>query len=96
MFKKLLGKFIKENTSLPASFVPLYVMKEEGFAFPFSLADSEDNWPVASCLEQLHEEDYVSHWSDCWFLSWDDFYRIRKMMTMPAAWRFSLFLHSAI
>lgn len=78
MFKKLLGKFIKENTSLPASFVPLYVMKEEGFSFPFSLADSEDNWPVASCLEQLHEEDYVSHWSDCWFLSWDDFYRIRK------------------
>ena len=76
MFKKLLGKFINDNKAVPASLVPLYAIKAEGFAFPFSLADTQDNWLITSCLEQLHEEDYVSHWSDCWFISWDDFYRI--------------------
>ncbi|WFC86305.1 DEAD/DEAH box helicase [Enterobacter roggenkampii] len=76
MFKKLLGKFINDNKAVTASLVPLYAIKAEGFVFPFSLADTQDNWLITSCLEQLHEEDYVSHWSDCWFISWDDFYRI--------------------
>ncbi|VDZ90668.1 Uncharacterised protein [Lelliottia amnigena] len=76
MFKSLLSKFIKDKTALSLPVEPLYTIQPEGLAFAFHLADNKDNWLVVSCLEQLHEEDYVSHWSDCWFLSWDDFYRL--------------------
>lgn len=37
MFKKLLGKFINDNKAVPASLVPLYAIKAEGFAFPLVL-----------------------------------------------------------
>lgn len=76
MFKSLLSKFIKDKTAQSLPVEPLYTIQPEGLAFAFHLADNKDNWLVVSCLEQLHEEDYVSHWSDCWFLSWDDFYRL--------------------
>lgn len=78
MFKGLFGKLFRDKKSNSAPTIPLYGLQPEGVLFPFSIAENEDNWLVVSCLEQLHEEDYVSHWSDCWFLSWDDFYRILK------------------
>lgn len=96
MFKKLLGKFIKENTSLPASFVPLYVMKEEGFAFPFSLADSEDNCLSPHVWNSFMRKIMFHTGLIAGFLAGMIFIASGKMMTMPAAWRFSLFLHSAI
>ncbi|POA62823.1 type I Zorya anti-phage system protein ZorD [Pseudomonas sp. GW531-T4] len=55
---------------------PVFSIEEQGLCYPLSLAEDAESWPLASYLDQLEEEEFVSQLSDRWLLTWDELYRL--------------------
>ncbi|WP_122448678.1 type I Zorya anti-phage system protein ZorD [Pseudomonas viridiflava] len=76
----MLKRFLSGKGLLPKSSeindLPTYLIEEQGLCFPLSLAESTEFWPLASYLDQLEEEEFVSQLSDRWLLPWDELYRL--------------------
>lgn len=76
----MLKRFLSGKGPLPKSGefnnLPMYSIEEQGLCFPLSLAGSTEFWSLASYLDQLEEEEFVSQLSDRWLLPWDELYRL--------------------
>lgn len=73
----MLKRFLSGKGLLPKSEpASNYTMEEQGLCFPLSLAENAESWSLASYLDQLEEEEFVSQLSDSWLLPWDELYRL--------------------
>ena len=76
----MLKRFLKGIGLQPNSAVentePAFSIEEQGMCYPLSLAENAESWPLASYLDQLEEEEFVSQLSDRWLLTWDELYRL--------------------
>lgn len=78
MLKRMLSKFMANNSSSEEAIHHQYQVEELGLSFLFSLADEKVLWPLIAYMEQLSEEDYVSTLSNRWLLTWDELYRLAE------------------
>lgn len=76
MFKEIFSKIkgIAGGVALDKPYK--FTVDEIGIAYPLSLADDGQSWPLAAYLDQLFEEDYASQLSDRWILPWNEIYRL--------------------
>ncbi|BAV74565.1 non-specific serine/threonine protein kinase [Pseudomonas chlororaphis subsp. aurantiaca] len=76
MLKRFLkGIGLQQDASLVTT-APVFSIEEQGLCYPLSLAEDAESWPLASYLDQLEEEEFVSQLSDRWLLTWDELYRL--------------------
>ena len=76
MLKRLLKGIGRQPNSAVENTEPVFSIEEQGLCYPLSLADNAESWPLASYLDQLEEEEFVSQLSDRWLLTWDELYRL--------------------
>lgn len=76
MLKRLLKGIGRQPNSAVENTEPVFSIEEQGFCYPLSLAENAQSWPLASYLDQLEEEEFVSQLSDRWLLTWDELYRL--------------------
>lgn len=76
MLKRFLkGIGLQQDASLVTA-APVFSIEEKGLCYPLSLAEDAESWQLASYLDQLEEEEFVSQLSDRWLLTWDELYRL--------------------
>src|SRR3546814_702987 len=75
MLKRLLKGIGRQPNSAVENTEPVFFIEEQGICYPLSLAENVQSWPLASYLDQLEEEEFVSQLSDRWLLTWDELYR---------------------
>ncbi|MFC4861232.1 type I Zorya anti-phage system protein ZorD [Pseudomonas sp. MAHUQ-62] len=74
----MLGRFFSRSDKASLHQAKAYTPKldEQGLSYPLSLAQSSEYWQLASYLDQLFEEDFVSQLSDRWLLPWESLYQL--------------------
>lgn len=76
MLKRFLKGIGLQPNSAAENTEPVFSIEEQGICYPLSLAESMESWSLASYLDQLEEEEFVSQLSDRWLLTWDELYRL--------------------
>lgn len=76
MLKRFLKGIGLQPNSVAEKTEPVFSIEEQGIYYPLSLAENSESWSLASYLDQLEEEEFVSQLSDRWLLTWDELYRL--------------------